>query len=188
MRRVVSPKPQPTSSTRAPGGKDLAPEQFVAVTRQATTQDVSKPTEFLEQHRVPRFDRNRVVDVAHCGEIDVWQGRRLGCSSFNCLLMGAWRGLPGRIARCQHGKPDEWRISRTIDRGCHDRPSAMLDTASGIGEALTERPAEPDVRRRESDECRCAFRCPENGPADRCRRSSTSWPRRRGSPSSRRGR
>src|SRR5262245_44440696 len=43
----------------------------------------------------------------------------------------------------------------------------MLDTASGIGEALTKRPGRPDVQRREYDECRRAFRCAENGQAYR---------------------
>src|SRR5262245_23669469 len=45
----------------------------------------------------------------------------------------------------------------------------MLDTASGIGEALTKRPGRPDVQRRECDECRRAFRCTENGQAYRRR-------------------
>ena len=98
-----------------------------------------------------------------------WQGRQLGCSSFNCLLYGGgWRGLPGRLARCQHGaSPIEWRISRTIDRGCHDRPSAMLDTASGIGEALRSVRMDRTSGGESADERRCAFRCPENGPAHR---------------------
>jgi hypothetical protein len=51
-----------------------APEELVAVTRQAMIQDMAKAAELLEQHGVPRFDRNRVVDVAHFGEIDDGRG------------------------------------------------------------------------------------------------------------------
>ncbi len=58
---VLSPKPQPTSSTRSPGAEDAARQQLVAVSGEPGHEQVLEALELVEQHRVPGFDDDVVL-------------------------------------------------------------------------------------------------------------------------------